>query len=201
MKRIAFFPFFIMMLVCVSCGKIELEEPAPDKPGISVGGDEKPDDGNLPDGVISVSALAGVDDGTDVVVAGYIVGYVPANHSLKTMVPGAEAAVASNIVISDVPRPKDYTQCAAVQLTKDTDPRDYLNLAENPGNLGAYIYVAGVKAKYFAAPGLKSVYDFSIVEPPVPGDPDEPEPEQPVGPSAPYPVLVGGGEAEVFEGC
>lgn len=201
MKPVIYFLSLLLLLGSASCGKIELEESTPDKPGTGVGGgDVDPDKGQLPDGVISVSALCDEPDDADVVVAGYIVGYVPANHTLKTMVFGTTDAVETNIVISDASQPSDYTRCAAVQLTKDTEPRSDLNLAEHPENFGAYILVAGVKAKYFGAPGVKSVYDYRIVENPSSGNPTDPDPEIPSTPSAAYPVLSDDA-AVVFEGC
>lgn len=180
--------FLLLLALAPSCGKIELtDEIPPDNPS------EKPGGGEQTNQVKMVVDLAEIEDGTEVLVRGYIVGYVT-GQSLKNTVFGVDGAVASNIVIADQPHETDYNRCAAVQLLNNSDERYDLNLADNPHLIGTCLLLWGVKQKYYYKPGIKPLYDYEFCE----DNPDEPAPPTP--PTNNYPILSN--EAPiVFEGC
>lgn len=196
-RSLLLYLLFTVALLCglTACGKIELEEPnQPDKPDENTGGGNT--GGETTGDVLTVSQLAEATDGDLVQVGGYIVGFVPTN-SIKKTVFGTNGAVESNVVIADRADCTDTGLCAAIQLVKDTDVRDLLNLSINPDNLGRYVVVTGTKARYCAAPGIKEAIDCTFDENPQPGGGDEPGGETP---EAAFPT-ISEGPAEVLEGC
>lgn len=202
----------LLVQMIQGCGKLELTDDKTEKPDSdSGGGNGDTPSGNPDDYALNVCKLPEVTDGTEVYVAGYVVGFVPVPGSLKSMVFGTTDAEASNIVIADYPDETDPTRCAAVQLTKGTEAREALNLLDHPENLGVAVYVGGTKQKYFSAPGIKKVKEFGFVSGDIPSEPGEPgepeEPEEPEDPDVPvtqapaFPVLKTEGTAVPFEGC
>lgn len=192
-----------------SCGKIELTDDQTEKPDDEGGDDHnQPPTDNPDDYALNVCQLPDVADGTEVYVAGYIVGFVPVPGSIKNMVFGTADAEASNLVIADYPDETDPKRCATVQLTKGTEAREELNLLDHPENQGRAIYVGGIKQKYFAAPGVKNVKEFGFIndddptKPDKPAEPDKPtEPDKPVQPVKTFPILKTESPAVPFEGC
>ena len=108
-------------------------------------------------------ALAAYVDGQQIpaIVTGYIVGAVKSAPEKDSQF-GADATVATNILISDNPDTNDYTECLIVQLPKG-DVRSALNLVDNPGNYNKQVKITGSLEKYFNVAGLKSVtaYEFT----------------------------------------
>lgn len=144
-----------------ACGKIDLTEDAGDKDEEDT---QTPSDPVDPSDICHVADLAGVPDDLEVILEAYIVGYVPANGSIKRTAFTAEGAVETNIVVADAPDETDYSRCAAMQLTKGSDPRWSLNLLDNRENLGRYVRLYGKRATYYGAPGLKPVMSYSWPE-------------------------------------
>lgn len=110
-------------------------------------------------------ALAAYVDGKQIpaIVTGYIVGAV--NNAPETGSQfGAEATIATNILISDNADTNDYTECLIVQLPSG-DIRSALNLVDNPGNYKKQVKITGSVDKYFRVAGLKGVtaYEFTGV--------------------------------------
>ncbi len=108
-------------------------------------------------------ALAAYVDGQQIpaIVTGYIVGAV--NNAPETGSQfGADATIATNILISDNPDTNDYTECLIVQLPSGAI-RTALNLVENPGNYKKQVKITGSVEKYFKVAGLKAVtaYEFT----------------------------------------
>ena len=186
-----------------SCGKIELTDDQTEKPDDEGGDDHnQPPTDNPDDYALNVCQLPDVADGTEVYVAGYIVGFVPVPGSIKNMVFGTTDAEASNLVIADYPDETDPKRCAAVQLTKCTAAREEQNLHDHHENLGRAIYVGGITQKYFAAPGVKNVKEFGFINDDDPTQPDKPaEPDKPVQPVKTFPILKTESPAAPFEGC
>ncbi len=186
----------LLLTLMPSCGKIELADELPPETDIPTDkpGEDGPDD---PSGqVLQVVNLSEVEDGTEVLVRGYIVGFV-AGRSLSNTVFSTEGAVASNIVIADNNNETDFNRCAAVQLLNNTDERYSLNLADNPHLLGSRVILLGIKQKYYYKPGIKPLYDYEFCE----DDPDSDEPDTPTPPPANnYPTLSTEAPS-VFEGC
>lgn len=172
----------LMSLAFFSCGKIDLQEE-----GASGGGGKQPGGGQGPemvtDSCLTVSQLAEVPNKTEVVVGGYIVGFIPKTSISKTVF-GADDAVQTNIVIADSPDETDYHKCAPAQLLADSDARECLNLVDNPDLLGTYVYLYGIKDKYYYAPGLKPVLVYEIADPGDDGEGDKPDTTPEV-----YPIL------------
>lgn len=108
-------------------------------------------------------ALAAYVDGQQIpaIVTGYIVGAVNGTPESGSQF-GAEATVATNILISDNAATNDYTECLIVQLPKG-DIRSTLNLVDNPGNYKKQIKITGSIEIYFKVAGLKSptAYEFT----------------------------------------
>lgn len=199
MRHTLFYPLLLAAaLLCglTACGKIELEQPeTPDKPGGTTGGGTTGGGGQT-EGVLTVPQLADVADDEYVELGGYIVGYTP-TKTIKGAVFGADGAVETNLLVADDPACTDYKLCAGLRLTKNTEPREALNLSANPENLGRYVVVAGQKGKYLGAPGLTKVSDYSFDETDKPGGGEDPGTTKP---TSPYPT-VSDAPAEVLEGC
>ncbi len=169
--------FLLFSLFSVSCTKLELPDDV-DKDKTDKGdtptSPSQPDDSN----VYSIASLQEATEGESVLLKGYIVGYVPTS-SINKMRFSVEDAVLSNIVLADSPQEKDPSNCAAIQLKKDKDARDDLNLQDNPEMLGKCVLVYGDVATYMGSKGLKDVESYELVE--TGGDDN---PSSPSGPSS-----------------
>ncbi|MBQ8695090.1 MAG: hypothetical protein IJ513_05535 [Bacteroidaceae bacterium] len=110
-------------------------------------------------------ALAAYVDGKQIpaIVTGYIVGAVNSAPETGSQF-GAEATIATNILISDNADTNDYTECLIVQLPSG-EIRSALNLVDNPGNYKKQVKITGSVEKYFKVAGLKTVtaYEFTGV--------------------------------------
>ena len=110
-------------------------------------------------------ALAAYVDGKQIpaIVTGYIVGAVNSAPETGSQF-GAEATIATNILISDNADTNDYTECLIVQLPSG-EIRSALNLVDNPGNYKKQVKITGSVEKYFRVAGMKSVtaYEFTGV--------------------------------------
>lgn len=103
-------------------------------------------------------------------VKGYIVG------TYYEYAPHFETSGASNnnILLAESPDVKDKAKCIDVQLPYG-DVRSALNLANNPGMMGAQVKLYGDVLKYNTMPGLKNTTKFEIITPGTGGG-DDPEP-------------------------
>ena len=99
-------------------------------------------------------------DASSAWVTGYIVGSSP-GMGASDFVPGSAGASGTNIFISNNPEETDYTKCVPVQLPTGA-VRQALNLASNPGLVGAKVSLYGTLEKYFGQSGLKNVSDYTI---------------------------------------
>lgn len=103
-------------------------------------------------------------------VKGYIVGYYQ-DYAGHFEGGGTQRA---NILIADAADVADVSGCVCIQLVAQTDARNALNLADNPGNLGAQVQVYGDVMKYNTLPGIKNTSNYKIdgqVTPPTPPTP------------------------------
>lgn len=186
--------FLLFSLLGVSCTKLELpDEVDKDK----TDKDDTPTSPSQPDDtdVYSIASLQEVEEGESVLLKGYIVGYVPTS-SINKMRFSVEDAVPSNIVLADSPQEKDPSNCAAIQLKKDKDARDDLNLQDNPEMLGKCVLVYGDVATYMGSKGLKDVESYELVE--TGGDDNPSSPSEPSS-SIAFPTLSDDAPI-VFEG-
>ena len=133
---------------------------------VSEGGGEEPEEPEVPtetQNYTVTEALAAYVDGQQIpaIVTGYIVGAV--NNAPETGSQfGADATIATNILISDNAETNDYTECLIVQLPSGAI-RTALNLVDNPGNYKKQVKITGSVEKYFKVAGLKAVtaYEFT----------------------------------------
>ncbi len=130
---------------------------------VGEGGGEEPETPTETQEYTVTEALAAYVDGQQIpaIVTGYIVGAVNSAPETGSQF-GAEATIATNILISDNPDTNDYTECLIVQLPSG-DIRSALNLVDNPGNYKKQVKLTGSVEKYFRVAGLKSVtaYEFT----------------------------------------
>ena len=91
-------------------------------------------------------------------VKGYIVGTY---HDYDAHFETANASN-NNILLADSPNVKDKSKCIDVQLPFG-DVRTALNLANNPGMLGAQVVLYGDVLKYNSMPGLKNTSKYKII--------------------------------------
>lgn len=176
--------FLFFSLFSVSCTKLELpDEVDKDKTdkGDTPTSPSQPDDSN----VYSIASLQEATEGESVLLKGYIVGYVPTSSINKTCF-SVEDAIQSNIVLADSPQERNPSNCAAIQLKKDKDARDELNLQDNPEMLGKCVLVYGDVATYMGSKGLKDVESYELVE--TGGDDNPSSPSEPSS-SIAFPTL------------
>lgn len=177
-----------LLFTTVACDKLEIpsnDQTQTEKPGGDDGGGDKGDDGDDEDNnggddgddgdddnggdtpsdkeYISVADLANIPTDRYVAVRAYIVGYVKGS-SIKGTVFGADGAVASNIAVADSPDETDYNRCAPVQLPSNSDVRFFLNLQDNPENLGVEVVLFGNKTTYFRTNGIKPCMEFMFAD-------------------------------------
>ncbi len=103
-------------------------------------------------------------------IKGYIVGtYYDYGAHFETA-----NASNNNILLAASPDVKDKAQCIDVQLPYGT-VREALNLANNPGMIGAQVALYGDVLKYNTMPGLKNTTKYKILTPGTGGG-DDPTP-------------------------
>lgn len=95
---------------------------------------------------------------TGVWVRGYIVGYYQ-DYAGHFEAGGTQRA---NILISDDPSTTNTSNCVCIQLVAQTDPRNALNLVDNPGLLGSQVSVHGDVMKYNTLPGIKNTDAYKL---------------------------------------
>lgn len=170
-----------------SCGKVELlDDSSSHDSGSSDSGGKPIHPGEIGDSsCYTIAELAGIENGKEVLVGGYIVGYVPSGSISRTQF-SAENAVVTNIVLADALSETNYKKCAPMQLLKNTDVRDDLNLSDHPENLGEFVVLFGKKDRYYNAPGLKPVEGYTFAEI---GGGDSDTPVDPEVEDKVYPIL------------
>ena len=96
------------------------------------------------------------DNGVQVWIEGYIVGFVDGMNYPNNAVFGTEGETLTNIIIAASADEKDTSKCLPVQLPKGAI-RDGLNVVANPTNLGKAVKLQGTLEPYFGKPGIKFV--------------------------------------------
>lgn len=124
-------------------------------------------------------AMALGNPGTTAWVKGYIVGWVDGASISTGSHFEVPATSASNVLIAATPDEKDYTKCMPVQLVFGDNVRNFVNLKDNPGNLGKELSIEGTLINYFNQPGIKTPTAYKLGEgggdtptPPVSGEGD-----------------------------
>lgn len=109
-----------------------------------------------------IAACANGALGTEVVVNGYIVGWVDGSY-LSGATFTSDATSATNLLLADSTSEDDYTYCVPVQLPTGTI-RSALNLQDNPQNFHHQVKLTGTSEKYFGVnAGLKTVTAYEWV--------------------------------------
>lgn len=192
-----------------SCQKIELpDDNTSDNPGSEPTQPQLPSDEGE---ALSVAEALVADVGWEVLVRGYIVGYVDGTaFNEKTAVFAvADEKPNTNMLLADTPYETDYRRCLPVQLTTTGENnREALNLYDHPELLGQAILIFGELQTYFKVNGIKGNFSYDwaeeepIVTPPeeeeepsdgednpdmpeVPSSPDEELPDSPEEPEVP----------------
>jgi DNA/RNA endonuclease YhcR with UshA esterase domain len=128
------------------------ENPKPDQPGEGEAGSEA-----KPYTIEEAFAHQGAkDNGVQVWIEGYIVGFVDGMNYPNNAVFGTEGETLTNIIIAASADEKDTSKCLPVQLPKGAI-RDGLNVVANPTNLGKAVKLQGTLEPYFGKPGIKFV--------------------------------------------
>lgn len=128
------------------------ENPKPDQPGEGEAGSEA-----KPYTIEEAFAHQGAkDNGVQVWIEGYIVGFVDGMNYPNNAVFGTEGETQTNIIIAASADEKDTSKCLPVQLPKGAI-RDGLNVVANPTNLGKAVKLQGTLEPYFGKPGIKFV--------------------------------------------
>ncbi len=111
------------------------------------------------DGILSVEEAIAAQNGQEAVVEGYIVGWYN-NHKNSSTVEFSNQATAdttvnkANIVIAASPDVQDVNNVLCVQLPAGKI-RAFINLGENPNNLGKKVQLTGKLQTYNGLPGMK----------------------------------------------
>lgn len=136
----------------VEKGEGEPEQPKPEQPGEGEAGSET-DPYTIDEAFANQGAK---DNGVQVWIEGYIVGFVDGMNFPDNAVFGTEGETNTNIIIAASADEKDTSKCMPVQLPKGAI-RDGLNVIANPTNLGKAVKLQGTLEPYFGKPGIKFV--------------------------------------------
>ncbi len=146
-----------------SCQKIELpgdnaETPEPEKP--STPQPETPEEGRDWWQVSEIINTMDVDN--QIVVRGYIVGYIRGTQLSTAVFECPTNEPNTNMLLADSPDEKDYNKCLPVMLKKDDALaiRENLNLYNHPENLKRKIEIEGWLTTYFATKGIKTIDSY-----------------------------------------
>ena len=110
-------------------------------------------------------AIANQDNGAEVWVKAFIVGWKPGTGEVSFSNEGTAAQIKTNIVIADSKDENAINKTVGVQLSTG-GAREALNLSANPGMYKAEVLLQGFLEKYFGDdPGLKGVLVYEVVTP------------------------------------
>ena len=165
--RLSLLPLLSIALV-FSCQKIELPDSTTDedKQSAAGGGNDTSSAPDMSNALTVGEAMLMAADGSEVVIKGYIVGYVTTsmNYPLFSI---PDDKPNTNMLLSDNPNEYDELCCLPVELpTTGRNLRGLLNLYDHPEYLNQYIAIKGTLTTYFRVVGLKSPTAFAFITPP-----------------------------------
>ena len=99
-----------------------------------------------------------IADSIKVWITGYIVGYADGSMNKAFFSSEGEGVVTTNILLAATADETDAANCLPVQLPNGAI-RSFLNLKDNPVNIGKNVKLYGSIAKYFSVCGIKNVTD------------------------------------------
>lgn len=190
MKNVLFFllPFFLLLMF-PACSELSLEEE------IEADDDDKEKWEAFGD-TVRVKELSDVEEGSEVVLKAYVVGYI-SGSSMSGAVFGLPQEANTNVLVADSLHPSNYKYCAPVQLAANSEWRTQLNLCEYPEWLGAYVAIRGTCSTYFRVAGIKKLESVERLAD-VPADSTETDTPDREGLALP---TLSDGPAQVFEGA
>lgn len=165
--RLSLLPLLSIALV-FSCQKIELPDSTTDedKQSAAGGGNDTSSAPDMSNALTVGEAMLMAADGSEVVIKGYIAGYVTTsmNYPLFSI---PDDKPNTNMLLSDNPNEYDETCCLPVELpTTGRNLRGLLNLYDHPEYFNQYIAIQGTLTTYFRVVGLKSPTAFAFIAPP-----------------------------------
>lgn len=165
--RLSLLPLLSIALV-FSCQKIELPDSTTDedKQSAAGGGNGASPSLDTSNALTVGEAMLMTADGNEVVIKGYIVGYVTTSMNRPTFsIPDDKPN--TNMLLSDDPDEYDELCCLPVELpTTGKNMRGLLNLYDHPEYFNQYIAIKGTLTTYFRVVGLKSPTAFAFITPP-----------------------------------
>lgn len=165
--RLSLLPLLSIALA-FSCQKIELPDGTADDSAQSAagGGNGASPSLDTSNALTVGEAMLMAADGSEVVIKGYIVGYVTTsmNYPLFSI---PDDKPNTNMLLSDNPNEYDELCCLPVELpTTGRNLRGLLNLYDHPKYFNRYIAIKGTLTTYFRVVGLKSPTAFAFITPP-----------------------------------
>ena len=165
--RLSLLPLLSIALA-FSCQKIELPDSTTDedKQSAAGGGNGASPYLDTSNALTVGEAMLMAADGSEVVIKGYIVGYVTTsmNYPLFSI---PDDKPNTNMLLSDNPDEYDELCCLPVELpTTEKNMRGLLNLYDHPEYFNQYIAIKGTLTTYFRVVGLKSPTAFAFITPP-----------------------------------
>lgn len=165
--RLSLLPLLSIALA-FSCQKIELPDSTTDedKQSAAGGGNGASPSLDTSNALTVGEAMLMTADGNEVVIKGYIVGYVTTSMNRPTFsIPDDKPN--TNMLLSDDPDEYDELCCLPVELpTTGKNMRGLLNLYDHPEYFNQYIAIKGTLTTYFRVVGLKSPTAFAFITPP-----------------------------------
>lgn len=165
--RLSLLPLLSIALA-FSCQKIELPDGTADEGAQNAagGGNGASPSLDTSNALTVGEAMLMAADGSEVVIKGYIVGYVTTsmNYPLFSI---PDDKPNTNMLLSDNPDEYDELCCLPVELpTTGKNMRGLLNLYDHPEYFNQYIAIKGTLTTYFRVVGLKSPTEFAFITPP-----------------------------------
>lgn len=152
--------FLLLCLATTGCSKLEVDSEA-DATG-ATGGETAT---NIPTDTLSVAEALALEGGEDIVVCGYIVGYI-SSTSISSFMPGVPTDKNNtNLVLADDPDTQEYDQILPVKLEAGSSFRTDWNLRLRPELLGRRVYVfAELLSPYFGRTGITRIVDIRLAD-------------------------------------
>ncbi len=162
-----FLLFFVFMLLMPSgCQKIELpsEDSDPEQPVTP----PLPEDSADVSDVQSVEWALACSPEQDIVVKGYIVGYVNGTAMSAAVFGIPEEKANTNMLLADSKEETDPGKCLPVRLDKGTSSavgmREELNLYDHPEYFRRLVVIEGWLSTYFRRNGIRDIYGYAWAE-------------------------------------
>ncbi len=186
----------------LACSK--LEEEGADSPNTEhPEGGSSNDNSSTSDTLTVMQALQALPD-ENVLIKGYIVGYVDGTTISKAKFSTPTEKANTNLIIADSWAENDYTRCFPIQLKSGTEEHIIFNLYLNPQLLGQAVVAQGLITTYFRVNGFKHpnfwIDELEETEGVTPPEEETPptEPETPPTPASETPTIDHTPQANIY---